>query len=320
MILILSSYSFWFHVRTPYQSLMMIRWSIRYVQPGSVFLRLQCCPSFFSDAFIAPLSSTHCLQSVDEAGETLDESDSPNPLSFTAAVRRPQKLDMCWEFEDDLTDPDDDVEGKIPIKVGRCRPFPLNQVMLLDVTGLVSKSYFDSKSHPTIHHYLQNQSNWRSLDKGSMKMKQFEPHIRAPNDLNFSSKHLPLKEERDTSLLLHAINHVLKKHANKPSNTRHSINIYDASTPTSFLKTVKEQQQLPHIDYKHSELNHFKGQSPNHVRPWSMEMPLSSGGFFLCIYGSVDDYTIWLNDDGHAQFANPPICVFVPQGCVLLWR
>ena len=297
----------------------MILWSIRYVQPGAIDLRIQCCPSFFSDALIAPLSSTH-RQSVDEAGETSDDSDSPNPLSFAAAERRPQQLDFCWEWEHERTAPDEHVQGNIPIKVGRCRPFPLNQVMLLDVSELVSESYFDSKSHPTIQHYLQNQSHWQSLDKGAMKMKQFQPHIRAPNDPNFSSTHLPLKEELDTSLLLHTIDHVLKRHANKPSNGQHSINIYDTSIPTSFIKTVKPQQQLPHVDYHHSELKHVKRQSPNHVRPWSMEMPLSSGGFFLCIYGSFDDYTIWLKDDGHAQFANPPICVFVPQGCVLLWR
>ena len=51
-----------------------------------------------------------------------------------------------------------------------------------------------------------------------------------------------------------------------------------------------------------------------------MELPLSSGGFFLCIYNSYEDYTIWLKDDYHGQFANPPICVGVRLGYVLLWR
>ena len=114
--------------------------------------------------------------------------------------------------------------------------------MLLDVSNIVPEYYFDAKSYPVIQRYTQTKSNWLSLDKGSMKMKPFRSHIRARNDPNFTNTHLLLKEEPATDCLLCAIDHVLTKHANKPSIvTQHSVKIYDADIPSSFIKTVKQQ-------------------------------------------------------------------------------
>ena len=100
------------------------------------------------------------------------------------------------------------------------------------------------------------------------------------------------------------------------------VNLHDAIIPIVLLKTIKPRQQLPHLDFHHKELKQFEGQTSadEPVKPWSMDIPLTSGGLFLSIYGSYNDYTHWLVDRDHDQFANPPICVFVPQGHVLLWR
>ena len=71
-----------------------------------------------------------------------------------------------------------------------------------------------------------------------MKMKPFEPYIRATNDPNHTGTRLLFNEGSDTNCLLHAIDYVLRTHANKPSD-QHSVNIYDANIPTSFIQTVK---------------------------------------------------------------------------------
>ena len=150
-------------------------------------------------------------------------------------------------------------------------------------------------------------------------MELFGSHIRATNDPNHTGTRLPFKEGSVTNRLLHAIDCVLRNHANKPSNlTWNSVNVYDANIPTSFIQTVKQQQQLPHLDYHHSELKLFEAQTPicDHITPWSMGIPHSSGGFFLCDSSSYDDYTIRLKDGSYGQFANPLICVcFFPKPC-----
>ena len=152
------------------------------------------------------------------------------------AERCPQPVDMNWVFTNDIVPPDDCVLGHYPIRVGRCDPFLLDQVMLLDVSDLGPSLCFEAKSHPTIQHYTYTKSNWSSLAKGSLKMKTFEPHIRATNEPNRTGTRLPFKEGPDTTLLLRAIDYVPRTHANKPPNpTRHSVNIYDANIPTSFI-------------------------------------------------------------------------------------
>jgi hypothetical protein len=246
---------------------------------------------------------------------------------------------MNWDYFDDFTYvPPPDVQiasGVSPIRVARCDPFPLDQVMLLDLAQVVPPTYFDVDFHPTIKHYIKRKSNWSSLDHGSMRMKIYEAHKRAKNDSTHTGSCLPFLECPETHRLLHAIDHVLMRHGNKPPHLpsdNNSLNLHEAIIPTVFLQTIIERQQLPHLDYHHKELKQFEGVTSDSrvIKPWSMDIPLSPGGFFLSMYGSYTDYVTWLHNEDSSnedssnedssRFANPPICVFVPQGSVLLWR
>jgi hypothetical protein len=263
------------------------------------------------------------------------------PPKFTpppVAIFRPQHMDMCWDYiEDDTYLPPPDVQlpsGVSPIRVAKCDPFPLDQVMLLDLAHIVPPSYFDVDFHPTIKHYINRKSNWSSLDHGSMRMKSYVTHKRAKNDPNYTGSCLPFKECPETHRLLHAIDHVLMRHGNKPPycpSDNKSLNLHEANIPTVFLQTIVERQQMPHLDYHHKELKQFDGVNSHStiIKPWSMDIPLSPDGFFLSMYGSYTDYVTWRNNDNSStkdssnkdnHFANPPICMFVPQGSVLLWR
>jgi hypothetical protein len=245
---------------------------------------------------------------------------------------------MCWEYvTDDTFSPPPDVRlpnGISPIRVAKCDPFPLDQLMLLDLAQMVPPSYFDVDHHPTIKQYINTKSNWFSLDHGSMRMKSYLAHKRARNDPNYSGSCLPFKDCPETHLFLHAIDHVLMKYGNKPPYHQldnKSLNLHKAIIPTAFLQTLVERQQMPHLDYHHKELKQFAGANSHStsIKPWSMDIPLSPDGLFLSMYGSYTDYVKWRdndhssttdssNEDNH--FANPPICVYVPQGSVLLWK
>jgi hypothetical protein len=206
--------------------------------------------------------------------------------------------------------------------------------MLLDLAQMVPPSYFDVDHHPTIKQYINTKSNWFSLDHGSMRMKSYLAHKRARKDPNYSGSCLPFKDCPETHLFLHAIDHVLMKYGNKPPYHQldnKSLNLHKAIIPTAFLQTLVERQQMPHLDYHHKELKQFAGANSHStsIKPWSMDIPLSPDGLFLSMYGSYTDYVKWRdndhssttdssNEDNH--FANPPICVYVPQGSVLLWK
>ena len=82
----------------------------------------------------------------------------------------------------------------------------------------------------------------------------------AINDPTPTGLCLPFKEGLKTHRLIHAVDHVLTKHAIKPPNlpsAQNSVSLYDVTIPTSFMATIKQRQQLPCFDYHHRELEQF---------------------------------------------------------------
>jgi hypothetical protein len=127
--------------------------------------------------------------------------------------------------------------------------------------------------------------------------------------------------KRQTEYIHSIFSQLLEEYAGKPAWSEFECAV-------SFLFTLEERQQDPHVDYRHATMQRYQQLQSRDERgrgrkrkstedepkkpkdlPWSLDMPLQKGGLRLAFYG-CDDGTV----------IETPEVMHVPFRHVLFWR
>lgn len=127
--------------------------------------------------------------------------------------------------------------------------------------------------------------------------------------------------KRQTEYIQSIFSQLLEEYAGKPAWSEFECAV-------SFLFTIEERQQDPHVDYRHTTMDRYQQLQSREERrrgrkrkstedepkkpkdlPWSLDMPLQKGGLRLAFYGC---------DDG--KVVETPEVIHVPFRHALFWR
>lgn len=203
------------------------------------------------------------------------------------------------------------------VRCATCRPFPPEQVVLVDLSFLPDDFFSPSTQPEMVRHYERMVNNPKS-EVGSFR--EFMHWGRAKN---FGCRFQFGGEERNTDAFVGVLNHFLIKYGGKDQEAkdRNSAILLRDEWSLGWLSTVLERMQDPHVDYGHKRLSEYKTMSGKRslnkagqpLLPWSFDMPLTQGGLRLAFYG-IDD------PQNPSALLETPVEMYVPPKHVMLWR
>ena len=114
------------------------------------------------------------------------------------------------------------------------------------------------------------------------------------------------------------------------NRTKKSVCLANTDNQISFLRTVYQRQQEPHLDYSQEQLEWWKRSSSRSGKeyelcpyPWSLDLPLTRGGLSLVMYGQ---HLYGYGSEGLSKsiakgdILEIPTRMDVPYKHALLWR